>query len=81
MGHQGNGKYFYTVEQIQSLFHKDFAERRVNQREKPEFTIRDPFNNTYNPAKVLTKCNYRHNFQTALETLFVKKLFIVDGDI
>ena len=76
-------KYFYSVNDLETLFHPSYVTKKRNERY--EFTIRDPFNNTYNPAKNLLLSarsasshlhSYDKHFESALKKLLHKQRFI-----
>ena len=74
-----NDKYFHNLNDLGRVFHEDYVSGK-GRNERFDFTICDPFNNTYNPAKVISKQNakpFSYNFESALKKLLVKKTFIV----
>ena len=72
-------KYYYNLGDLESLFHSSYAEKK-GRREKYDFTVCDPFNNTYNPAKVSSQKGserpFNRHFESALKTLIIKKKFL-----
>lgn len=71
-------KYFHNVNDLSQLFHESYVSGK-GRNERYDFTIRDPFNNVYNPAKVQSKRNskpFNLNFENALERLIQEKKFI-----
>lgn len=70
-------KYFYSINDRDQLFASSFNEKK--NLSNYEFTVRDPFNNTYNPAKVMSSKAakpYNLHFESALKRLLVKRKFI-----
>jgi len=70
-------KYFYPMNDLDKIFAASYRERRNSTNY--EFTVRDPFNPTYNPAKFTSsKASkpYNLHFESALKKLLVKKQFL-----
>ena len=80
-GARNNGledKHFYNRTNLDQLFHRSYAQRR-ERNDNYDFTVRDPFNNTYNPAKVTSSSKgppFNRHFGKALKTLLLKKNFL-----
>ena len=74
-----DSKYFYNLSNLNQLFHDSYASRRGGKNNEYDFTVRDPFNPTYNPAKVSSSSKgppFNRHFEKALEKLLVKKKFV-----
>ena len=56
IGPSSNDQYFYNTQDVSDLFHESYAGNKSKSNPNNyDFTIRDPFNNSYNPAKISTK--------------------------
>lgn len=75
----GKDKCFFNKSDLDMLFHESYVSRKG--RNDYDFTVCDPFNNTYNPAKITSSRNndnkpFKDNFESALQKLIVKQKFI-----
>ena len=75
-----DGKYFYNLSNLNQLFHESYTSRRGYSRNNEfDFTVRDPFNHTYNPAKVVSSSHgpfFNRHFEKALKKLLLKQEFL-----
>ena len=71
-----NDQYFYNTQDMSELFHESYAVNRSKSNPiNYDFTIRDPFNTIYNPAKISTKnrhVRFNQHFESALKHLLIK---------
>lgn len=67
-----------SLNDLERVFHPNFA-ATMGRNAQFDFIVRDPFNNTYNPAKVTSSKKglpFNKNFESALEKLLIKQKFI-----